>query len=53
MPKKITPLSEIRIRTAKPQETPYKLSDVDGLYLLVSEHGGKWWRFKYRCEGKE
>jgi integrase len=53
MPKKIIPLSEIRIRTAKPKEKPYKLSDVDGLYLLVKEHGGKWWRFKYRFDGKE
>lgn len=53
MPRKITPLSEIKIRTAKPKEKPYKISDIDGLYLLVTENGGKWWRFKYRFEGKE
>ena len=53
MPRKITPLSEIKIRTAKPKDKPYKISDVDGLYLLVTENGGKWWRFKYRFDGKE
>jgi integrase len=35
---------------------PFKLSDEKGLFLLVKpqEDGwGKWWRFKYRFEGKE
>ena len=27
--------------------------DGGGLYLEVSPRGGKWWRFKYRFEGKE
>jgi integrase len=53
MPKQTTHLSEIKVRTAKPKEKPYKLSDVDGLFLFVSRGGGKWWRFKYRFEGKE
>jgi len=53
MPKRITPLSEVKIRTAKPKDKSYKISDVDGLYLLVTENGGKWWRFKYRFAGKE
>ncbi len=47
------PLNDMKVRTAKPKEKPYKLSDVDGLYLLVTEKGGKWWRFKYRFDGKE
>jgi integrase len=53
MPKPATPLSETKIRTAKPRDKTYKLFDMDGLYLLVTEKGGKWWRFKYRFEGKE
>ncbi|MEE9910232.1 MAG: integrase arm-type DNA-binding domain-containing protein [Deltaproteobacteria bacterium] len=53
MPKQIIPLSDMKVRTAKPKNKPYKLSDNDGLYLLVTEKGGKWWRFKYRFEGKE
>lgn len=53
MPKKTIPLSEIKIRMAKPKDKPYKLSDIDGLFLFVSTGGGKWWRFKYRFDGKE
>jgi integrase len=53
MPKPAAPLSETKIRTAKPKDKPYKLFDMDGLYLLVTEKGGKWWRFKYRFNGKE
>jgi integrase len=46
-------LNNQKIQTAKPKEKPYKLFDIDGLYLLVTEKGHKWWRFKYRFEGKE
>jgi Arm DNA-binding domain len=34
-------------------DKPYKLSDASGLYLEVDPSGGKYWRFKYRFEGKE
>ena len=27
--------------------------DGRGLFLLVTDDGGKWWRLKYRFEGKE
>jgi len=47
------PLSDIAIRTAKPAEKAYKLSDGGGLFLLVTPQGGKWWRYKYRYNGKE
>jgi integrase len=53
MPKQIVPLSDMKVKTAKSKNKPYKLYDNDGLYLLVTEKGGKWWRFKYRFEGKE
>lgn len=53
MPKQTIPLSETKVRTARGKEKPYKLFDVDGLYLLVTEKGGKWWRFKYHFNGKE
>ena len=53
MPKRITPLSEIKIRTAKPKKTTYKIFDGGGLFLLVTPSGGKLWYFKYRFEGKE
>ncbi len=35
---------------------PFKLTDEKGLYLLVkpqTDGWGKWWRFKYRFDGKE
>ncbi|RJQ76185.1 MAG: DUF4102 domain-containing protein [Desulfobacteraceae bacterium] len=47
------PLTDTKVRNAKPKEKQYKLFDTDGLYLLVSPAGGKWWRFKYRLGGKE
>lgn len=47
------PLTDLKIRSAKPKEKPYKLSDFDGLYLLVTEKGQKWWRFRYRYNRKE
>ncbi len=53
MPKRITPLSEVKIRTTKPRKGPYKLFDGGGLFLLVTPSGGKLWHFKYRFEKKE
>lgn len=47
------PLSDTAIRTAKPGEKPQKLYDANGLFLLLTPSGGKWWRFKYRIGGKE
>ncbi len=47
------PLTEVRIRAAKPSEKPYKIFDGGGLYLLVTPEGGRWWRLKYRYGGRE
>ena len=46
-------LSNTAILNAKPSEKPYKLYDSEGLFMQVTPNGGKWWRFKYRFEGKE
>ncbi|MEN6360732.1 MAG: integrase arm-type DNA-binding domain-containing protein [Smithella sp.] len=43
-------LNEVKVRNAKPKEKPYKLSDSEGLYLYITETGGKLWRFKYRFD---
>jgi hypothetical protein len=45
-------LSDAKVRNAKPKQKAYKLSDANGLYLLVVTAGGKYWRFDYRYEGK-
>ena len=47
------PLTDIKIRSLKPQKTSFKVWDTGGLYLEVSPAGGKWWRWKYRFAGKE
>ncbi len=47
------PLTDTTIRKAKPESKSVKLYDERGLFLLVSPKGGKWWRFKYRFDGKE
>ena len=46
-------LTDIQVRTAKPQAKDYKLTDGEGLFLLVAISGGKRWRLKYRFGGKE
>ncbi len=46
-------LTDTKVRTAKPKEKAYKLSDGRGLYLLVHPNGSKYWRFKYQFNRKE
>ncbi len=47
------PLTDTAIRNAKRGAKAIKLFDERGLYLEVSPTGGKWWRLKYRFDGKE
>lgn len=47
------PLTDVKIRMAKPRPKSYKLSDGGGLFLLVKPGGGKLWQQKYRFLGKE
>lgn len=44
-------LNDIQIRKAGLLETPYKLADGRGMYLLVSSTG-KYWRLDYRVDAK-
>jgi len=46
-------LSDAKIKNAKPKEKPYKLSDHNGLFMLVKPTGRKFWQMKYRYEHKE
>jgi integrase len=46
-------LTNTTIRSIKPSRKTVKLFDERGLYLEVSPSGGRWWRLKYRYEGKE
>jgi integrase len=47
------PLTDTAIRSARPREKVFKLSDERGLYLEVRPTGAKWWRWKYRVGGRE
>ena len=53
MPKRIIPLTDMKVQKAKSQDKPVSLFDGGGLYLLVTPSGGKLWRFKYRFKNKE
>jgi len=46
-------LTEAAIKQAKPKDKPHKLPDGNGMYLEVMPNGAKYWRFKYRYDGKE
>lgn len=46
-------LSDTKIRALKPRAKPYKKYDQDGLYLIVTPDGAKWWRQRYKWAGKE
>lgn len=47
------PLSDIKIRNLKSADKPFKVSDFEGLFILVKVSGAKSWRYKYRVDGKE
>src|SRR3546814_8877801 len=46
-------LTDTAVRNAKPKSKPYKITDGQGLYLLVNPGGSKLWRVKYRLNGVE
>lgn len=46
-------LTIVTIRNAKPKEKGYRLFDERGLYLEVMPNGSKYWRMKYRFNGKD
>ena len=42
-----------QIKNAKPRDRQYKITDGEGLFLLIHPNGSKYWRYKYRFAGKE
>jgi integrase len=47
------PLSDVKIRNLKPRDKAYKVSDFEGLFVLVKVNGSKLWQLKYRLDGRE
>ena len=46
-------LTTLKIKSAKPADRAFKLTDGGGLFLLVQPNGSKLWRYKYRINGVE
>ncbi|EEQ5902647.1 integrase arm-type DNA-binding domain-containing protein [Escherichia coli] len=46
-------LTDAKIRTLKPSDKPFKVSDSHGLYLRVKPGGSRHWYLRYRISGKE
>ena len=51
MPRQVVPLTAKQVQAAQFDGKPRKLFDGAGLYLHIQE-GGRYWRLKYRAEGK-
>ncbi|AGZ29651.1 MULTISPECIES: tyrosine-type recombinase/integrase [Burkholderia] len=47
------PLTDKAVKNAKAGDKPVKLFDGGGMFLLVTPAGQRYWRLKYRVNGKE
>ncbi len=47
------PLTDLKVKNAKPGPKAIKLSDGEGLQLLVTPAGGKSWKLAYRFDGRQ
>ena len=46
-------LSVAAIKAARPRDKPFKLYHWRGMFLLVNPDGSRWWRFRYKYQGRE
>ena len=47
------PLTDTKVRAEKPRASAFKLTDGDGMHLLIQPSGAKLWRLAYRFSGKQ
>ena len=47
------PLTDLKVKTAKTQKKPYKVTDGGGMYLLIQPNGSKYWQYRFRIHGKQ
>lgn len=45
-------LTESQVREVRPLRYARKITDGNGLYLLVAPNGGRYWRYNYHFKGK-
>lgn len=48
MPKITPPLSDTRIRNAKPKDKTYTITDGAGMYIEIAPTGSKIWRMSFK-----
>ena len=53
MPRSTNPLTAREVQNLKPSSKQTKHFDGGGLYLLIKPEGQKYWRLKYRFQGKD
>jgi hypothetical protein len=46
-------LTDLKVRNAKPRKRRYRLADANNLSIEITEKGGRYWRYRYRLNGKE
>jgi hypothetical protein len=46
-------LTDAKVRSLKAKAAQYKVSDTEGLYLLVPTGGARLWRMAYRFNAKQ
>jgi len=46
-------LTDTEIKKLKPIGKDYQKADSRGIVLVISEAGGKFWRYEFRLEGKK
>lgn len=46
-------LTNTQVKNAKPKTKAYKLTDGEGMYLLVNPNGSKYWRLNYRFQRQQ
>ncbi len=51
--KTLMALTDLKIRSLKPEDKTRKYSDDGGLFIQVSSKGSKLWRMAYRYQGKQ
>jgi integrase len=47
------PLTDAKLRSLKPGDRPRKISDFEGLHIVVMPNGARLWRLAYRFHGKQ
>ncbi|MFH1158764.1 MAG: integrase arm-type DNA-binding domain-containing protein [Pseudomonadota bacterium] len=46
-------ITDLKCKNAKPKDKPYRIAAGGSMYLEITPNGSKYWRMKYRVNGKE